>query len=279
VSHRRLLLSELHIKAGKAEAQYWKDIWRYRELFLIFTWRDVTVRYKQTLIGISWAIIRPLLMMLAFTFIFEKVAKLPSEGEIPYALMVYVALLPWQLFSTCLTASSSSLVINSNLISKIYFPRILVPASTIGVALVDFSMSCGVLSLLMWWYKFIPTFQIFLIIPLTLLCAALALGPGLLLCSLNVTYRDFKIILPFITQFGLYLSPVGFSSSAVPDKWYWLFMCNPIVGLIDGYRWAVLDSVKFPGLSLLMSFAFALIFIYLGLRVFRRTERTFSDII
>lgn len=261
------------------ERQYWGDLWRYRELFLIFAWRDIVVRYKQTVIGIAWAVIRPLLMMCVFTFVFGRVAQLKGENDIPYALMVYTALLPWQLFSSSLNSIAGSLLMHGNLISKVYFPRILVPAATVGVAVADFFMSCLVLTLLMWWFDFVPSVQIIYVIPLTLLCAGLAFGPGLLFCSLNVKYRDFKIILPFLTQVGLYLSPIGFSSTSVPSGWRGLFLCNPMVGIIDGYRWAVLDSVPFPGLALLITVIVTLVFLYLGISVFRKTEKTFADVI
>ncbi len=261
------------------ELQYWRDLWRYRELFLILAWRDVIVRYKQTVIGIAWAVIRPLMMMCVFTFVFGRVAQLDGEIGIPYALMVYTALLPWQLFSTCLNSIAGSLLTNENLISKVYFPRILVPASTVGVAVADFFMSCLVLALLMWWFDFVPSLQLLCVVPLTFLCVGLAFGPGLLFCSLNVKYRDFKIILPFITQVGLYLSPVGFSSTSVPEGWRAFFICNPMVGIIDGYRWAVLDSVPFPGLPLFITLLVTLVFLFLGISVFRRTEKTFADVI
>ncbi|WP_290917613.1 ABC transporter permease [Halodesulfovibrio sp.] len=270
---------ELTIEAGKTERQYWKDLWYYKELFLILTWRDVVVQYKQTVIGILWAVLRPLLTMLAFTFVFGKVAKLPTEGEAPYALMVYAAMLPWQLFATSLANASNSLVANANLISKVYFPRLLVPTATVGVAVVDFLLSMAILAVLMVFLQYLPPMQVFAVVPLALLASILALGPGLLLCSLNVTYRDFRYILPFITQFGLYVSPVGFSSSIVPEQWQTIFMCNPMVGVIDGFRWALLGSVEFPSKALMVSLVFAVVFICIGLKVFRRTEKTFVDVI
>ncbi len=270
---------ELVIEAGRAERQYWKDLWRYRELFLILTWRDVAVQYKQTVVGILWAVLRPLLTMAAFTFVFGKVAKLPSEGDVPYPLMVFVAMLPWQLFATSLAATANSLVSNSNLVSKVYFPRIIVPAATIGVAVVDFAISFVLLAGMMLWYQFVPPLQVLAVIPLTLLAAIVALGPGLILCALNVTYRDFRIIVPFITQFGLYISPVGFSSGIVPDKWRLLYECNPVVGVIDGFRWAVLGSMDCPVRALTISFSCAIVFLLLGIGVFRKTERTFADVI
>lgn len=270
---------ELVIEAGRAERQYWKDLWRYRELFLILTWRDVAVQYKQTVVGILWAVLRPLLTMAAFTFVFGKVAKLPSEGDVPYPLMVFVAMLPWQLFATSLAATANSLVNNSNMISKVYFPRIIVPTATIGVAVVDFAISLVLLAGMMLWYQFLPPLQVLAVIPLMLLAAIVALGPGLILCSLNVTYRDFRIIVPFLTQFGLYISPVGFSSGIVPGKWRLVYECNPMVGVIDGYRWAVLGTTACPVRALTISFACALLLLFFGVRIFRKTERTFADVI
>ena len=270
---------ELVIEAGHTERQYWKDFWHYRELFLILTWRDVAVQYKQTVVGILWAVLRPLLTMAAFTFVFGKVAKLPTEGEAPYALMVFVAMLPWQLFASSLSATANSLVANSNLVSKVYFPRVIVPCATLGVAIVDFAISFVLLCAMMVFYQYLPPVQVLAVIPLTLLAGIVALGPGLILCALNVTYRDFRIIVPFLTQFGLYISPVGFSSGIVPEQWRLLYECNPMVGVIDGFRWAVLGSMDFPGRALCISLICAGFFLWLGITVFRKTERTFADVI
>ena len=270
---------ELVLEAGRTEREYWKDLWRYRELFFILTWRDIAVQYKQTVVGILWAVLRPFLTMLAFTFVFGKVANLPSEGEAPYALMVFVAMLPWQLFSSALASSANSLVANANLVSKVYFPRVIVPVATVGVAVTDLLISFGLLGLLMLWYLYLPPVQILAMPFLILLAGIVALGPGLILCSLNVTYRDFRIIVPFITQFGLYISPVGFSSSIVPEQWRLLYECNPMVGVIDGFRWAVLGTIDFPGRALCISILCAVIFLWLGVRIFRKTERTFADVI
>lgn len=275
----RIMSIELTIEPGKTERQYWKDLWHYKELFLILTWRDIVVQYKQTVVGVLWAVLRPLLTMLAFTFVFGKIAKLPTEGEAPYALMVYSAMLPWQLFATALSNSSNALVSNANLVSKVYFPRLLVPTATVGVAIVDFLLSLAILAVIMCIYQYIPPMQVLAIIPLSILGSVLALGPGLLLCSLNVTYRDFRYILPFITQFGLYVSPVGFSSSIVPEKWQMLFMCNPMVGVIDGFRWALLGTIEFPEKQLMVSVLFAIVFMILGIKLFRKTEKTFADVI
>lgn len=267
------------IEAGRAEREYWKDLWRYRELFFILTWRDVAVQYKQTVVGILWAVLRPFLTMLAFTFVFGKMAKLPSEGQAPYALMVFVAMLPWQLVATALTTSANSLVNNANLVSKVYFPRVLVPASSVSVAVVDFVISLVLLGAIMVWYQYVPPVQFFVVLPLTLLAGLVALGPGLIFCSLNVNYRDFRIIVPFLTQFGLYISPVGFSTSIVPEQWRLLFECNPMVGIIDGFRWALLGTVDFPGRALGISCLCAVAFLWWGVLIFQKTERTFADVI
>ncbi len=270
---------ELIIEAGRTEGQYWKDIWHYRELFYFLAWRDILVRYKQTVIGIAWSLIRPLLTMVVFTIIFGKLAKLPSEG-VPYPILVFAAMLPWQFFSNSLSESSNSLIANSNLLSKIYFPRIIMPASSVIVSLVDFFISFVILALLMIWYKFIPDWRI-VTLPFFLMLALFAsLGFGLWIAALNVKYRDFRYIIPFIVQFGLYISPVGFSSSIIPGNWRLLYSINPMVGVIDGFRWALLGQniqIYWPGFLLSIGLTF-LVFLY-GLRYFRMTERTFADVI
>lgn len=271
------MTQELVIEAGHAERQYWKDLWRYRELFFLLIWRDVAVQYKQTAVGILWAVLRPLLTMTAFTFVFAKVAKLPSEGEAPYPLMVFAALLPWQMFATAIGSIANSLIVNSNLVAKVYFPRIIVPVAVMGVAVADFVLSFALLALMMAWYQYLPPAQVLAVPLLTMLAALVALGPGLILCALNVTYRDFRIVVPFITQFGLYVSPVGFSTGIVPEKWRLLYECNPMVGVIDGFRWAVLGSMDCPVRALAISAGCAVALLVCGIRVFRRTERTFAD--
>jgi len=271
--------TELVIEAGKTEGQYWKDIWHYRELFYFLAWKDILVRYKQTVIGIAWSLIRPLLTMIVFTIIFGKLAKLPSEG-IPYPILVFAAMLPWQFFSNSLSESSNSLIANANLLSKIYFPRIIMPTSSVIVGLVDFLISFVILALLMIWYKFIPDWRI-VTLPLFLVLALFSsLGFGLWIAALNVKYRDFRYIVPFIIQFGLYISPVGFSSSIIPGNWRLLYSINPMVGVIDGFRWAILGQnvqIYWPGFFLSIGLTI-LVFLY-GLRYFRMTERTFADVI
>src|SRR5579883_1260202 len=244
---------ELIIEAGRTESQYWRDLWKYRELFYFLAWRDILVRYKQTVIGMAWALIRPLLTMFVFTVVFGNLAKLPTEGNAPYPILVYAALLPWQFFSGALTECSNSLVNNSNLLAKVYFPRLIVPTSAVIVSFVDFMISGIILLALMAWYDFVPDWRI-LTLPLFILIAfAASMGAGLWLAALTVEYRDFRYIVPFIVQFGLYISPVGFSSKIVPEQWRLLYSLNPIVGVIDGFRWAILhgeSQIYLPGFAL-----------------------------
>ena len=270
---------ELIIEAGRTEKQYWQDLWRYRELFYFLAWRDILVRYKQTVIGIAWALIRPFLTMVVFTVVFGQLAKLPSEG-VPYPILVFSAMLPWQFFSNSLSECSNSLITNSNLLSKVYFPRLIVPSSAVVVSFVDFMISGMILLALMAWYNFVPTWRI-LTLPLFIAVAfAASMGAGLWLASLNVQYRDFRFIVPFIVQFGLYISPVGFSSSIVPEQWRFIYSLNPMVGVIDGFRWAILggnSQLYLPGFILSMGLVFLLL--VSGIWYFRKMERTFADVI
>lgn len=272
--------SVLVLEPGRAEKHYWADLWRYRELFLILAWRDVSVRYKQTIIGVIWAVLRPFLTMVVFTVIFGKLARLPSDGTTPYALMVFAGMLPWYLFSSSMTDASNSIVGNSGLISKVYFPRLIIPASTLVTALIDFIISFAILVGLMVWYRFVPNWQI-LFLPLFIVLALLAsLGPGLWITALNVKYRDFRYVIPFIMQFGLYVSPVGFSSTVVPRQWRLLYNLNPMVGVIDGFRWCVLGGqspIFWSGFGL--SLTIVAFFIWLGVSRFRKMEKTFADLI
>ncbi len=269
----------LIIEAGRAEKAYWKDLWRYRELFYFIAWRDILVRYKQTAIGIAWSVIRPFLTMIVFTLIFGKLAKLPSEG-VPYPIMVFAALLPWQFFANSLADASNSLIGNANMLTKVYFPRIVVPASSVIVALVDFCISFVILVLLMAWYGFVPGWRM-LSLPLFLFLAfGASFGVSLWLAALNVRYRDFQHVIPFMVQFGLYVSPVGFTSSIVPEKWRLLYSLNPMVGVIDGFRWAILGGdthLYWPGF--ILSSALTLAILVSGFRYFRKTERVLADVI
>lgn len=268
------------LHAGGAEKNYWIDLWRYRELFAVLAWRDVTVRYKQTVIGVAWALIRPFLTMVIFTVIFGNLAKLPSEGSVPYPILVFAGMLPWFLFSGVLSEASNSLVGNANLISKVYFPRLVVPVASAVVALVDFAINFLVLALLMAWFGFVPNWQIVFLPVFVFLAVLASIGPALWITALNVKYRDFRFVIPFIVQFGLYISPVGFSSSVVPENWRLLYSLNPIVGIIDGFRWCLLggeSQIYWPGFYL--SLAVVFFFLWFGIRYFRATERSFADIV
>jgi len=272
-------LPELIITADQLEQQYWRDLWRYRELLYFLIWRDILVRYKQTAIGVLWALLRPFLTMVVFTVVFSNIAKLPA-GNVPYPILVFAALLPWQLFANALAESSNSLVSNANLISKVYFPRLLVPVSAVLVSLVDFLVSGVILLGLMVWYNFVPGWQI-VTLPLFLgLAIAAALGGGLWLAALTVKYRDFRYVVPFIVQLGLYISPVGFSSDLVPAQWRSLYALNPMVGVIDGFRWAILagDTSLSPP-ALCWSVAVVAVLLVTGIWHFRAYERTFADVI
>ena len=267
------------IEPGRSGVHYWRDLWSYRELFFFLAWRDILVTYKQTTIGIAWSVLRPLLTMVIFTVVFGKLAKLPSDG-IPYPVLVFAAMLPWYFFSRAVSEGSSSLIANANIISKVYFPRIIIPVSAVVVSLVDFLISFALLLVLMVWYQFIPDWRI-LLLPLFLILGIVAsLGPILWLAALNVQYRDFRHIVPFLIQIGLFISPVGFSSSVVPEQWRLIYSINPMVGVIDGFRWSILGgqaSAYLPGLAL--SLATATLFLVSGIWYFRKTERSFADVI
>jgi lipopolysaccharide transport system permease protein len=270
----------LVLEAGRAERNYWRDLWAYRELFAILAWRDLAVRYKQTVIGAAWALIRPFLTMLIFTVIFSRLAKMPSDGAAPYPVMVFAGMLPWFLFSTILSDASNSLVGNANLIGKVYFPRLIVPAATIVVALADFAITFVLLLAMMAWFRFMPDWRIVFLPAFILLAILASLGPALWMTAMNVKYRDFRYIIPFVLQFGLYASPVGFSSKVVPDQWRLLYSLNPAVGVIDGFRWCLLggqSSLYMPGF--LASLAVVAGFLWLGVWYFRKTERTFADLL
>jgi lipopolysaccharide transport system permease protein len=268
------------LEAGRAEQNYWTDLWHYRELFAILAWRDVAVRYKQTVIGVAWAVIRPFLTMVVFTVIFGHIAKLPSDGSVPYPILVFAGMLPWFLFSGVLSEASNSLVGNANLISKVYFPRLVIPTASAVVALVDFTINFAILALLMVWFGFLPNWQIVFLPAFIVLAVLASIGPALWITALNVKYRDFRYIIPFIVQFGLYVSPVGFSSAVVPDDWRLLYSLNPVVGVIDGFRWCLLggeSQIYWPGF--LLSLCVVAFFLWFGIRYFRATERTFADMV
>lgn len=267
------------IEAGRAEKQYWRDLWRYRELLYFLSWRDILVRYKQTVVGVAWSLIRPLLTMVVFTVVFGKLAKMPSEG-VPYPLLVMAGMLPWQFFATALSEAGNSLVNNTGLITKVYFPRMLVPASSIITSLVDFLISCVFLGLLFVWFRFNPGIQLLAVPLFALLAFAASCGAGLWIAALMAQYRDFRFIVPFVVQFGLYLSPVGFSSSIVPGRWRLLYSLNPMVGIIDGFRWSLLGGKPpLDATSLGVSLVSTALLMATGIWYFRRTERTLADVI
>jgi lipopolysaccharide transport system permease protein len=267
------------LEAGRANQNYWRDVFRYRELFFMLARRDVAVRYKQTAIGVLWAVLRPLLTMMVFTLVFGRIAKLPSNG-VPYALLVFSGMVPWYFFSSSVSESSGSLISNSNLLSKVYFPRILVPSSSVLVAAVDFLIAMALLLLTMLYFGVWPSWRL-LTLPLFLAVAfSSSLGIGLLLSALNVRYRDFQFVVPFILQFGLYLSPVGFSSSVVPPQWTLVYALNPMVGVIDGFRWAILGgdfSLRWDVQVISVMVGFTLLIT--GIAFFRRFERGMADVI
>lgn len=270
---------ELVIEPNRSPLHYWRDTWSYRELFWFFVWRDLLVRYKQTVIGVAWSVLRPLLTMAALTIVFGLLARLPSDG-VPYPLLVFAAMLPWNFFANALSDGAVSLVGNANLLTKVYFPRIIIPAGSVAVSLVDLAISLAIMALLMLCWGYLPDFRI-AALPLFLLLAALpVLGCGLWFAALNVRYRDFKHLVPFALQFGLYLSPVGFTSNVVPERWRLLYSLNPMVGVIDGFRWALLrgaSPIYLPGLALSTLLSLALL--VSGIWYFRKTERVMADVI
>jgi lipopolysaccharide transport system permease protein len=268
------------IEPGRAEKNYWADLWNYRELFIILAWRDIAVRYKQTVVGVAWAIIRPFLTMVVFTVIFGRLAKMPSAGNSPYALMVFAGMLPWTFFSTALGDASNSLIGNEKLISKVYFPRLIIPTAAVVTAFVDFLISLAILFLMMLYYRFWPGWQILLLPFFMLLALFASLGPGLWVTALNVKYRDFRYVIPFIVQLGLYVSPVGFTSSVIPARWRLLYSLNPMVGVIDGFRWCILGKespLYWPGFC--FSVVVVAFFLWFGVTRFRKMENQFADLI
>lgn len=270
---------EIVIEPNQGLNHYWRELWDYRSLFYFLAWRDIAVRYKQTVIGVAWAVIRPLLTMIVFTIIFGKLAKLPS-GDTPYPILVFSAMLPWQFFASALQESSNSLVSNAQMISKVYFPRLAIPISSVIVCFVDFFICCVILFLMMVFYQFAPTWRILWLPFFTLLTFGVAMGFGLWLAALNVKYRDFRIVVPFVVQLGLYISPVGFSSSIVPEQWRLLYSLNPMVGVIDGFRWSISGAqaqLYWP--SLAISGAMVVVLLFTGVRYFRTVEHTFADVI
>lgn len=269
------------LESGRAAKDYWRDFWRHRELLMFIIWRDIIVRYKQTVVGTSWVLIRPFLTMVVFTFVFGKVANLASaSASVPYALVVFTGLLPWLFFANALSECSNSLVGNSNLISKIYFPRLIVPVGSIAVSIFDFMITFVLLFLLMVWYRFAPSWHVVFIPFFVLLAITVSFGLGLWTAALNVRFRDFRHLIPFVLQLGVYISPVGYSSQILPEKWRLLYSLNPMVAVIEGFRWSILGgdfAIFWPGL--LVSVAMSVTLVLTGVWYFRRTESTFADVI
>jgi lipopolysaccharide transport system permease protein len=274
-----LLDEEIVVRARGGEPHYWRDLWRHRELLWFLVWRDIIVRYKQTVIGIAWSVLRPLMTTVAMVIVFGRLAGLRAEG-VPYTLLVLTGLLCWQLFATALTGACSSVVGSANLISKIYLPRLIIPTSAVLAGLVDYLISCGVLALLMLWFHYLPTWRVLLLPGLTLLTLLTAIGAGLWFGALNVRYRDFNNIIPLVLQIGMYVSPVGYSSLIIPERWRLVYSLNPMAGLLDGYRWALLGkdaAIYWPGFCL--SMVLVALLLVSGIWYFRRMERTFADVI
>lgn len=270
---------ELVIEPGGSGAQYWKDLWEYRSLFWILCLRDLTVHYKQTVVGALWAVAKPLMTILTFTVLLGKVAKLPSEPSVPYSVLVFSGMLVWSFFAECLSGVSNSLLANGNLVSKVYLPRLIIPISSVAVAVVDFCVSLVLFSLLMVWFGIVPPVQCLALPVFILMAGLLALGPGLVLAALSVPYRDVKHITPVVVQLGMYVSPVVYTSALVPEKWQMLYMLNPMVGIIDGFRWALLGVPAFPALALGITCIWIAAMLFAGIRTFRNMERTFVDVL
>jgi lipopolysaccharide transport system permease protein len=282
MADRNIEIPELIIEPGRTKKNYWRDLWQYRELFYILSWRDIKVRYKQTVVGAAWGLIRPLITMLIFTFVFGNLAKMAVKDGPPYPILVFAGLLPWQFFSSALSDASGSMIGNTNLISKVYFPRMIVPASSVITNLVDLAISFGLLILVMAFYRFTPPVQIVLLPLFVIMAFLIAIGTGLYVTALNVKFRDFRYIIPFVIQFGIYITPVGYSSTVVAIKKgvqarFW-FSLNPMVGVIDGFRWCITgEAMYWPGFFL--SIGMTLFLLWLGIWYFRKTERSFADLI
>lgn len=269
---------ELVLEAGRASRHYWADVWRYRELLGYLAWRDVKVRYKQAALGIAWALVQPIVTTAIFVFVFGRLAKMPDGGA-PYPLLVLSGLMAWQLFSACLSGSSGSLISNASLISKVYFPRLIVPLSSLGVALIDFSVVLALYFAVSAWYGYWPTWHWLLLPIFIFLTQAAAFGLGLWFTALTVKYRDFRFIVPFLLQIGVFVSPVGYRTDFFPN-WRDLLALNPLTGIIDGFRWCLLSGAHTLAVtSLLTSVMIIGMIVTSGLWYFRKTERQFADVI
>ncbi|MBL0234354.1 MAG: ABC transporter permease [Chitinophagaceae bacterium] len=275
------MTDKIIIESGRAEKNYWRDLWRYRELFYILSWRDIKVKYKQTVLGVLWVILRPLLTMIIFTFVFGRIANMDMHSAVPYSIIVFGGLLPWQFFSNALTECSNSLIGNERLITKVYFPRLIIPASSVITSFIDFLISLLILIILFFFYRYTPPWQILLMPIFWILVFFASFGPGLYLTALNVKYRDFRYIIPFIVQFGLFISPVGYMTSKIPSKWIWVYSLNPMVGVIDCFRWCIVKGAPNPFLNypFYISMGVIIFFLVLSVYQFRKMEKNFADLI
>jgi len=269
---------EIVIEAEHGTRRYWSDIWKYRELLYFLAWRDILVRYKQTVIGVAWSVLRPTLTMVVFTVVFGRIAKLPSDG-VPYPILVFSAMLPWHFFANSVSEGSNSLIQNVNVISKVYFPRLIVPTSTVVVSFVDFLISLVIFSVLMMWYQYLPGIKVLMLPAFLMMAIAVSLGLALFFSAMNVRFRDFRYVVPFVVQLGLFISPVGFSLSVIPEKWRLLYSLNPMVGVIEGFRWSLLPDYRLDMSTLLTSLFVSIMLLAVGIAYFRRTERSFADVI
>ena len=270
---------EVIIQPGRAERHYWRDLWRNRELMYILSMRDVSVRYKQTALGMAWGLIRPLMTMLIMVFVFSRIAKLPPDPGIPYPLMVLGGITIWTFFATAFTQISSSITVNSNLVTKVYFPRLIMPISAIAISFIDFLVSLGLFILLAIWYRFVPDWHLVFVPVFVLLAVLAAFAFGLFFAVINVRFRDVGQLIPFMVQIGFYVCPIAYSSRLVADEWYYkYYILNPMVGIIDGFRWALLgDRAYFDPQSLFASVIIVVVCLSLSLYFFRKRESTFVD--
>jgi lipopolysaccharide transport system permease protein len=269
---------KLIIEPGRSAAQYWHELWQYRELLYFLAWRDLAVRYKQTAIGVVWAVIRPALTMVVFV-LFRRLMG-AERSQVPDVLLVLSAVLPWQLFANALSESSTSLINNTNLLSKVYFPRLIVPSAAIATAVVDFAITLGLLAAVMIWHGYAAQWTLAALPLFIIAMVALSAGLGVFLAALNVEYRDFRYVVPFIIQVGLFVSPIAFSSANVPERWKLLYSFNPLVGIIDGFRWSILGAqTPLDVRSLALSLAVTMLSLTFGVWYFRRMERRFADVI
>lgn len=270
---------ETVITAHKSNGRYWAELWGFRELLVLLAWRDILVRYKQTVFGISWAVLRPFVTMVVFTLIFGRLANLPSH-DVPYPLLVFAGVLAWQFFAATFADASNSLVGNANMISKVYFPRLIVPLSTILVGGVDLAITAVLYLILAVWFGFLPDWHVVFLPAFVALLFLFILGASIWISALNVAYRDFRYVVPFMIQLGAYVSPVGFSSDIVPEKWRLLYALNPLVGIIDGFRWSLLrGSTPLDPIGVLAAIVVTIALLVPGVIFFRRQERHFADVI